>query len=217
MRTQLLAGLRALVALTVLCGLAYPLVVTGIAQAVFNDKANGSLVERDGVVVGSSLIGQVFTSPEYFHTRPSAAGAAAAGAYVDVVDDAGEPTGELAPADLGDLGLVASGASNLGPTNEDFLAMVAERVAAYRETNGLDSTTLVPVDAVAASGSGLDPHISLANARLQAQRVADVRGLPLDAVLDVIDQHVTDRSLGFLGENGVNVLMLNLDLDEVSP
>ncbi len=216
MRSQLLAGLRALLALTVLCGLAYPLVVTGVAQVAFNDKADGSLVERDGTIIGSSLIGQSFTSEQYFHTRPSAAGAAASGSFVEVLDDADTPTGELVPADLSDLSLVASGASNLGPTNEELLATVADRVDAYRMTNGLAADALVPVDAVTASGSGLDPHISVANALLQAERVAEVRGLTVDEVLELIDDHTTGRSLGFLGEKGVHVLELNLDLDRAA-
>jgi potassium-transporting ATPase KdpC subunit len=198
MRAQLLAGLRALLVLTLLCGLAYPLAVTGIAQLAFGDKADGSLVERDGEVVGSSLIGQTFTGEEYFHGRPSAAGAAAAGAE---------------DADPDDLAQVSSGASNLGPTNPDLLDAVAERVDAYRAENGLDSDTPVPVDAVTASGSGLDPHISVANARLQADRVAEARGLDVDDVLVLVDRHTSGRSLGFLGEEGVNVLELNLDLD----
>jgi potassium-transporting ATPase KdpC subunit len=198
MRAQLLAGLRALLVLTLLCGLAYPLAVTGIAQLAFHDKADGSLVRRDGEVVGSSLIGQTFTGDEYFQGRPSAAGAAAAGAE---------------GADPDDLTQVASGASNLGPTNPELLDTVAERVDAYRELNGLDAGTPVPVDAVTASGSGLDPQISVANARLQARRVAEARGMDVDDVLALVDKHTATRSLGFLGEDGVNVLALNLDLD----
>jgi potassium-transporting ATPase KdpC subunit len=198
MRAQLLAGLRALLVLTLLCGLAYPLAVTGIAQLAFHDKADGSLVREDGEVVGSSLIGQSFTGEEYFHIRPSAAGAAAAGAE---------------GADPDDLSQVASGASNLGPTNPELLDTVAERVDAYRDENGLDPDTRVPVDAATALGSGLDPHISVANARLQAPRVADARGLDVDDVVALVDEHTASRTLGFLGEKGVNVLELNLDLD----
>lgn len=206
MRAQLWAGLRALLVLTVFCGVAYPLAVTAVAQVAFKDQADGSLVQRGGEVVGSSLLGQAFTRPEYFQTRPSAAGAAAAGA----LDGAG------APADPEDLSTVASGASNLGPTNEEFLAAVAERVAAYREVNGLPEGAKVPVDAVTASGSGLDPHISVANARLQARRVAEARRLPTDAVLRIVDRHTTTRALGFLGEKAVNVLKLNLALDTLN-
>lgn len=217
MRAQLLAGLRAVLVMTVLCGVVYPLVVTGVAQVAFRDNAGGSLVERDGKVVGSSLLGQSFTRPEYFQTRPSAAGAAASGSLADVLDDAGEPTGETEAPDPEDLTVVASGASNLGPTNTEFLATVEERVAAYRELNGVDGGTPVPVDAVTASGSGLDPHISVANARLQSPRVAAARGMDEDAVLSLVDEHTTDRALGFLGEKGVNVLELNLALDRAAP
>jgi len=187
MRKQLLPALLMFVALTVLLGIVYPLVVTGIAQVTFSDKADGSLVRRGGRLVGSSLIGQAFTEPKYFHPRPSAAG--------DGYD------------------AMASGASNLGPTNQDFLKTVAERVAAYRTENGLPAGAKVPVDAVTASGSGLDPHISVANARLQAPRVAQARGLSVAKVEAAIGDHTDTRSLGVLGEDGVNVLGLNLALD----
>jgi len=216
MRAQLLAGLRTIVVLTILCGLAFPLFVTLVAHVAFNDKADGSLIERDGKVVGSSLIGQSFTSPEYFHGRPSAAGAAASGSYVDVLDANGEPTGKSVPADPKDLTGVASSASNYGPTNPEFLATVADRVKAYREENDLDTNQRVPVDAVTASGSGLDPQISVANARLQAPRVAEARNLSVDEVMNLINDHTESRSLGFLGEKGVNVLDLNLALDALS-
>ena len=189
-RRQLLPALLAFLALTVLTGVVYPLVVTGIAQVAFPGRADGSLLERDDVVVGSRLIGQNFTEDRYFHPRPSAAG--------DGYDGA------------------ASSASNLGPTNPDLLDAVEERVAAYRELNGLGADEKVPVDAVTSSGSGLDPHISVANARLQAQRVADARGLSVDEVLVLVDEHEDGRPLGFLGEPGVNVLELNLALDATS-
>ncbi len=185
---QLRPAMLAVVAFTVICGLAYPLAVTAIAQVGWGDKADGSLIERSGSVVGSELIGQKFVSPEYFHSRPSAAGEGYDGA--------------------------ASSGSNLGPTNADYLATVAERVAAYREENGLGPDTLVPVDAVTASGSGLDPHISVRNARLQAPRVAAERGVDVKAVLKLIDENTTERMLGILGDPGVNVVNLNLDLDE---
>jgi K+-transporting ATPase ATPase C chain len=187
MRAQLGAALRAIAVFTVLLGLAYPLAVTGIAQLAFGDQADGSLVERDGRVVGSRLIGQAFDGDEWFHSRPSAAG--------DGYD------------------AMASAASNLGPTNEVLLDAVAERAVRYRATNGLAADQPVPVDAVTSSGSGLDPHISVANARLQAARVAHARGLAVQDVLALIDEHTDERALGFLGEAGVNVLELNLAVD----
>lgn len=186
---QLRPALLAIVVFTVLVGVVYPLVATAIGQVAFNDKANGSLIERDGTVVGSELIGQTFTAPQFFHSRPSAAGAGYDGS--------------------------ASSGSNLGPSNPDLLSAVEERVAAFREENGLSPDAVVPVDAVTASASGLDPHISVANARLQAARVAAERGLPLEVVLDLVDDHTDGRMLLVLGEPGVNVVMLNLALDEM--
>ena len=187
---QLRPALLVVVVFTVICGFVYPLLVTGIGQAAFNDKANGSLIKRDGVVVGSELIGQAFAAPEYFHSRPSAAGAGYDGS--------------------------ASSGSNLGPTNPDLLAAVEERAAAYRTENGLPGDALVPVDAVTASGSGLDPHISIANARLQTPRVAQERGLALEDVQHLVTEHTDDRDFYVLGEPGVNVLELNLALDRLS-
>jgi potassium-transporting ATPase KdpC subunit len=214
MRRQLIPALRMVLVLTVIFGLAYPLAMTGVAQVLFPDKADGSLVERDGVVVGSSLVGQTFSAPEYFHTRPSAAGALASGSLVQDVDEEGNPVGDPYPADPSDLSIAASGASNQGPNNIDLLAAIAERTASYRDVNGLGEEVAVPIDAVTASGSGVDPHISVANARLQAARVAEERGLDVEAVLGLVDDHTDGRSLGFLGEQGVNVLELNLALDE---
>ena len=217
MRRQLIPAVRMVAVFTVLCGLLYPLAMTGIAQALFPDKADGSLIERDGEVVGSTLVGQTFSAPEYFHTRPSAAGALASGSLVQDVDDDGNPVGDPHPADPSDLSIAASGASNQGPTNVDLLAAIEERVAGYRDVNGLADDVSVPIDAVTASASGIDPHISVANARLQASRVADERGLPVHQVLELVDDHTMGRSLGFLGEEGVNVLQLNLALDELDP
>jgi K+-transporting ATPase ATPase C chain len=187
---QLRPAFLVVVVASVLLGLVYPLVVTAIGQVAFNDKADGSLIEVDGVVVGSKLLGQSFTSPQYFQSRPSAAGSGYDGS--------------------------ASSGSNLGPTNPDFLAAIDERVASYREANGLPDDAMVPVDAVTASGSGLDPAISVANARLQANRVAAERGLAVDDVLVLIDEHTTERTLLVLGEPAVQVLPLNLALDELS-
>jgi len=189
MRRQVWPALRMLLVFTVLFGLAYPLAVTGVAQGLFPHKANGSLVKRGGHVVGSSLLGQAFTSPGYFHPRPSAAGSGYDGA--------------------------ASAASNLGPTNPTLLQSVGERAAAYRQENGLAPNAPVPVDAVTASGSGLDPDISVANARLQAARVANARGVSPARVLALIDQRTNPRAWGFLGERTVNVLGLNLALDRL--
>lgn len=188
MRRQLLPGLGMLIVFTILAGALYPLLVTGIAQVAFPIQANGSSITRDGVVVGSSLVGQAFTSPRYFHPRPSAI----------------------------DYKASASGASQLGPTNPDLLAAVEARAIAYRGENGLAPDALVPVDAVTASGSGLDPLISVANANLQAPRVARARSLDVAEVLVLIRKDTVPRALGFLGEPGVNVLRLNLALDEAS-
>jgi K+-transporting ATPase ATPase C chain len=184
MRRQLLPALVAFLFLTALTGLAYPLAVTGVAQVAFPSRADGSLLERDGHVVGSRLIGQTFAAARYFQPRPSAAG--------DGYD------------------AMSSSASNLGPTNPALLEAVEERRDAYKIEN---ATAHVPVDALTASGSGLDPHISPENARLQALRVARTRGIPLARVLALVDEHTDGRSLGFLGEPGVNVLELNLALD----
>jgi potassium-transporting ATPase KdpC subunit len=200
MRRQLFPSIVSMVIFTVVLGIAFPLVVLGIGQLAFPDKANGSLIECKGKPVGSSLIGQAFTTakgkplPEYFQSRPSAA----AGASGDTA--AGyDPT--------------LSSGSNLGPTNPDFLKTVGQRVKDYRELNGLSANAEVPVDAVTASGSGLDPHISVANARLQASRVADERGLSKAKVNQLIDDNTTGRAIGFLGEKAVNVVELNLALD----
>ncbi|HEY7939318.1 MAG TPA: K(+)-transporting ATPase subunit C [Acidimicrobiales bacterium] len=195
MRRQLLTGLRMTVVLTILLGLVYPLVMTGAGQVLFPKQANGSLVkDAQGKVVGSSLLGQSFTDAKgdpvarYFQPRPSAAG------------DGYDPT--------------SSGASNLGPSNPKLLSAVAQRVVAYRALNRLSASTKVPVDAVTASGSGLDPDISVANALLQAPRVAKARNLPLTDVVKLIHSHIRERAWGFLGERTVNVLDLNLALDK---
>lgn len=181
-------------AFTVLTGAAYPLLIHGVAQATFNGKANGSLVQdADGNVVGSTSIGQPFTAKRYFHPRPSAA------TYVPGAQGGG----------------VYAYGSNLGPTNPELEAAVKAATSLYRTENGLAATARIPVDAVTASGSGLDPHISVANARIQARRVAAARGMPEAAVLGLVAKHTDGRGLGFLGEPGVNVLALNLALDRL--
>jgi K+-transporting ATPase ATPase C chain len=181
----------AVVVLTLVFGIAYPVVFTGFAQLVFSDKADGSLVERDGKVVGSRLAAQAFTKPEYFHPRPSA----------------------TSP----EYNAAATTFANLGPTNPDLAKAVRERVLAIlkleRPYNPRLTVGDIPVDAVTTSGSGIDPHISPANARLQAARVAEVRGLSLDRVSQLIDDNTDGRWLGIFGEPGVNVLELNLALD----
>lgn len=193
MRRQLLTGLRMTLVLTVLVGLAYPVAMTGIAQALMKNKANGSFVSENGKVVGSALIGQNFTlknggpDPRYFQPRPSNAG--------DGYD------------------AIASAGSTFGPSNPDLLAAVKDRVVAYRKLNGLAPSASVPVDAVTSSASGLDPAISVANARLQVGRVARARSLPAPQVLALVAKHTQGRLLGILGEKTVNVLELNLSLD----
>jgi K+-transporting ATPase ATPase C chain len=212
MRRQLLPAIMMMVVFTVILGIAYPLVVTGIAQGAFSDKANGSPLKVNGKTVGSKLLGQTFTKAKYFHGRPSSAGAAAAGT------DAADPNNanKTVPNDPKDLTQDVSSGSNLGPTNPDLLAAVKQRAIDYRKENGLAKDAEVPVDAVTASASGLDPQISVANARIQAHRVARVRGVSLAEVDRLIDDHTDGRSLGFLGESGVNVLELNVALDQLS-
>lgn len=191
MRRQLLPAVLMFAVMTLGLGIAYPLVVTGIAQVAWPDQAEGSLVrDASGEVIGSALLAQRFEGEEYFHPRPSVAG--------DGYDGA------------------ASSPSNLGPTSPDLLAAVEERAVAYREVNGLPDDAAVPVDAVTASGSGLDPAISVANARLQAPRVAEVRNLPVGQVLEMVEDHTTGRTAAVLGETAVDVLGLNLALDRLA-
>jgi K+-transporting ATPase ATPase C chain len=183
---QSLAGLRVLLALTLVTGVLYPLAVLLVAQGLFPRTANGSLVTADGRVVGSSLIGQSVDDPRYFWPRPSAAG--------DGYD------------------ALASGASNLGPENPELVAQVRQRRADVAAADGVDPAD-VPPDALTASGSGLDPHISPAYARQQVARVARARGVGAEQVAELVDAHTQGRQLGFLGEPRVNVLELNLALD----
>ncbi|HVO28670.1 MAG TPA: K(+)-transporting ATPase subunit C [Candidatus Paceibacterota bacterium] len=180
-----------LVFAVILCGI-YPLAVWAFGQALFPWQANGSLItDAGGTVIGSALIGQNFSGPQYFEPRPSAAGAG----Y--------DPT--------------ASGGTNLGPTSQKLATMIQQNIAAYRSENGLSSSTPVPADAVTASGSGLDPEISIANAAIQAPRVAKARNIPLSDVESLIEANTDGRSLGVFGEPGVNVLTLNIALDNQYP
>jgi K+-transporting ATPase ATPase C chain len=169
-----------------LCGI-YPALVWAVAQGLFHSQANGSLVSVKGQVIGSSLLAQRFAGPGYFHPRPSAAG--------DGYD------------------AVNSGGSNLGPTSQKLIDAVKERIAAYRAENTLAPGVLIPADAVTASGSGLDPHISLKNALLQAERVAKSRGINEAVIQKKIAAYTEGRDLMIFGEPRINVLMLNLDLD----
>lgn len=193
MRRQLLTAVRVTVALLVVTCVLYPLAVFGVGRIAFHDRTDGSLVSAGGRVVGSKLIGQAWNDAggkplaQYFQPRPSAAG------------DGYDPT--------------ASSGSNLGPSNPALLDAVRHRVADYRTFNGLAEDAAVPVDAVTASGSGLDPDISVANALAQAPRVARARGVPEPDVEALVRAHTRDRAFGFLGEKAVNVLQLNLALD----
>ena len=184
-----LQAIRALLALTVLTGIVYPLVVTGIAQVAFSKQANGSLIEKDGKVLGSRLIGQPFSDPKYFWSRPSA----------------------TSPMPYN--GASSSG-SNQGPTNPALKEAVEGRVKALRDAGG-DPSLPVPVDLVTASGSGLDPHISPAAAEYQVARVAKQRSLSEDKVRELVQKHTEGRQWGIFGEPRVNVLTLNLELDTV--
>jgi potassium-transporting ATPase KdpC subunit len=183
-RNLLIAVLMTVIT-TVLLGVAYPLVVTGLAQAMFPAKANGQLLVRQGRLIGSQIIGQTFTASEYFHGRPSAAGTG-----YDAANSAG---------------------TNLGPTNKDLIDAVKARVAAVKMAN---PSAVVPVDLVTSSASGLDPHISPSAAFVQVQRVASARGVREAEVRRLVESRIEGRQFGILGEPRVNVLLLNLDLDE---
>jgi K+-transporting ATPase ATPase C chain len=187
---ELRGAIVATLALAVVCCGLYPLLVFGIAQAAFADKANGSLIIDSSGVRGSKLLGQGFTGEKYFHPRPSAAG----NGY-----DAANSSG-----------------SNLGPTSQKLNDAIKGYIENYRKETGLKETDAVPADAVTASGSGLDPHISLRNAELQAPRVAKARNLGEDKVRGLIQKHTDNADLGILGEPGVNVLQLNLALDALA-
>ncbi|MCU1226481.1 MAG: potassium-transporting ATPase, subunit [Edaphobacter sp.] len=188
MRRNIITAILYTVVTTVLFGLVYPFVVTGAAQLLFKDKANGQLIQQNGQLIGSRIIGQPFSAPGYFHSRPSAAG----NGY-----DAANSSG-----------------SNYAPTNKKLVDRVSGDVTALQQDH---PSTDVPVDLVTASGSGLDPHITPAGAEFQVARIAHERHLSEDAVRHVIARHTEGRQLGFLGEPRVNVLELNLELDRIAP
>lgn len=188
---EIRGAVMATVMLAVVCCGIYPLVVFGIGQALFPNQAYGSLLKDSaGVVRGSRLLGQQFTSDKYFQSRPSAAG--------------------------NGYDATSSGGSNLGPTSSNLVATITQRISDYRTQNGLATNVPVPADAVTASGSGLDPHISVRNAELQAPRIARARNLPLDKVMSLVHANTDPADLGFLGKPGVNVLALNLALDALN-
>jgi potassium-transporting ATPase KdpC subunit len=206
MLRQLRPAILSVLVLTALTGFLYPAVITTLAQAIFHHRANGSLLERNGRIVGSELIGQSFSAPGYFHSRPSAAGAG--------------------------YDASASSGTNLGPTSDKLIHGIHRKLAsgendpggfdgvrdlaeAYRSENGLAQNAPVPVDAVTRSASGLDPHISPANAALQAARVAKARGIPEETVRRLVRDNTQGRQFGILGEPRVNVLELNLALDRL--
>jgi potassium-transporting ATPase KdpC subunit len=188
MKKNLLISVWFTLATTVIFGLLYPLAVTGLSQVFFHERANGQLIEKDGKLIGSSIIGQAFTGPNYFHSRPSAAGTG----Y--------DPT--------------ASGGSNLGPTNKALVDRVNGDVQSLHAEN---PSAPIPVDLVTTSGSGLDPHISPAAAEFQIPRVARARHISETELRTIIARHTEGRQFGFLGESRVNVLELNLDLDATHP
>ena len=188
-----------IVALTLITGLAYPLAITGLAQVLFPRQANGSMIEKDGKVVGSELIGQVFAGNKYFHGRPSATNTPDPKDATKTVD---------APYNAAN-----SGGSNLGPTNKALIDRVKGDVDKLKEEN---PSAHIPIDLVTTSGSGLDPHITPAAALFQVPRVAKARNLPEDQVRQLVNENVEDRTFGLLGEPRVNVLALNLALDRAS-
>lgn len=188
LKKNLITAVLMTIATTILLGIVYPLVVTGIAQAIFPDQANGELIKRDGKLVGSSLIGQGFSGPQYFHSRPSAAGQG-----YDAANSAG---------------------SNLGPTNRKLIDRVHQDVAALQAQN---PGKPVPIDLVTTSASGFDPHITPAAAEYQLAQVAQARGIPTAKLTALVAKHTEGRQFGVLGEPRVNVLELNLELDQRFP
>jgi K+-transporting ATPase ATPase C chain len=191
LREHLRLAVVSFIALTLLTGCIFPLVLFALGRLLYPAQAAGSLVARNGVVVGSGLIGQEFTRPEYFHPRPSAAGSGYDG--------------------------TSSGGTNLGPSNRKLIESVRKLAEEYRRSNGLPPDATIPIDAVTSSGSGLDPHISPQNAALQVPRVARSRGVSEDVIRRLLADHTQGRQLGFMGNPRVSVLDLNLALDQNAP
>lgn len=189
-KNAILKSLMLLIVLSVFTGLLYPLTITGIAQLIFPHQANGSLIYKDGQVIGSSLIGQQFSDPKYFHGRPSSAG----------------ETGYDA---------TSSSASNLGPTNKLLIEKAEKLAQQVRKENGLKSNTAVPSDLITSSASGLDPDISIDAALMQIPRIAKARGISEEKLKNLVNEHIAGRQLGILGEPRVNVLELNIALDNL--
>lgn len=188
MKKNLIVAILMTIVTTILLGLIYPMIVTGLAQALFHDKANGQLIPKDGAIIGSRIIAQPFTAPGYFHPRASNAG--------------------------NGYDATNSGGTNYGPTNQKLIDRVKQDVASAQTEN---PSKTIPVDMVTTSASGLDPHITPANAEFQIPRVAHERGIPEEKLRAVVTRHTEGRQLGFLGEPRINVLELNLDLDQQYP
>jgi K+-transporting ATPase ATPase C chain len=191
MRKQILISLKFLLVMTVVTGIFYPLLLTGIAQVAFPGKANGSLITKNGTIIGSDLIGQKFDSVAYFWSRPSAV----------------------------DYNPIPSGASNFGPTSAKLITLVNQRKSKFVANNEVRDTTAVPLEMIFASGSGLDPHISMEAARMQVKRIAKVRNFnsaQQQKIFDLINRYAEKRQFGILGEDKINVLKLNMKLDEIN-
>lgn len=188
MKKEILTAIKVFTGFSILLGLIYPLTITGISQLTMPDKANGSLIKKSGKVIGSELIGQKFDRPEYFHSRPSAVDYNAAG----------------------------SGGSNLGPISQKLITRASEEIKTIQNMNNLKNTTKVPADAVLTSASGLDPHISPKNAAMQIPRVAKERNLPEKTLRDLVRKNTNPNFIGIWGQDGVNVLKLNIELDKIS-
>ncbi|HHV74812.1 MAG TPA: potassium-transporting ATPase subunit KdpC [Thermoanaerobacterium sp.] len=189
-KNAILKSIMLLIVFSVFAGLLYPLAISGIAQLIFPHQANGSLIYKDGQVIGSSLIGQQFSDPKYFHGRPSSAG----------------ETGYDA---------TSSSASNLGPTNKLLIEKVKKLAQQVRKENGLKSNTAVPSDLITSSASGLDPNISIDAALIQIPRIAKARNISEEKLKNLVNEHIVGRQLGILGEPRVNVLELNIALDNL--